>query len=82
MISVVIPVRNEERSVALLVDELVSALQPLGLEWETIFVAFITLKDGRRVINVGATPDGSIVVVEFDRRDRALSARLLELPPG
>ena len=38
MISVVIPVRNEERSVALLADELESALQPLGLEWETIFV--------------------------------------------
>ena len=38
MISVVIPVRNEERSVALLVDELDSALQPLGHEWEAIFV--------------------------------------------
>jgi glycosyltransferase involved in cell wall biosynthesis len=38
VISVVIPVRNEERSVALLVDELESALQPLGVEWEAIFV--------------------------------------------
>ena len=38
MISVVVPVRNEERSVALLVDELDSALQPLGIPWETIFV--------------------------------------------
>jgi glycosyltransferase involved in cell wall biosynthesis len=38
VISVVIPVRNEERSVALLVDELDSALQPLGHEWEAIFV--------------------------------------------
>ena len=36
-----------------------------------------TLKDGRKVINVGATPDGSIVVVEFDRKDGSLSARLL-----
>ena len=38
MVSVVIPVHNEERSVALLADELESALQPLGTPWETIFV--------------------------------------------
>ena len=38
MISVVVPVCNEERSVALLLDELDSALQPLGTPWEAIFV--------------------------------------------
>ena len=38
MISVVIPVHDEERSVELLYDELRSALEPLGSEWETIFV--------------------------------------------
>jgi glycosyltransferase involved in cell wall biosynthesis len=38
LISVVVPVHNEERSVALLVDELDSALQPLGAPWETVFV--------------------------------------------
>jgi len=38
VISVVVPVFNEERSVALLVDELDSALQPVGTPWETIFV--------------------------------------------
>ncbi len=38
MISVVVPVRNEERSVALLLDELESALQPLEVPWESIFV--------------------------------------------
>ncbi len=38
MISVVVPVRNEERSVALLLDELESALQPLEMPWEAIFV--------------------------------------------
>lgn len=38
MISVVIPVHNEERSVALLLDELDSALEPLGEPWEAIFV--------------------------------------------
>jgi Icc-related predicted phosphoesterase len=35
-----------------------------------------TLKDGRRIINVGATPEGSIVVIEFDPSSRDLEARL------
>ncbi len=35
-----------------------------------------TLKDGRRIINVGATPEGSIVVIEFDPERRGLEARL------
>jgi uncharacterized protein len=34
------------------------------------------LKDGRKVINVGPTPEGSIVVVEFDPKTRSLDARL------
>jgi glycosyltransferase involved in cell wall biosynthesis len=38
VISVVVPVHNEERSVALLLDELDSALQPLGAPWEVVFV--------------------------------------------
>jgi glycosyltransferase involved in cell wall biosynthesis len=38
VISVVVPVCNEERSVALLLDEIDSALQPLGTPWEAIFV--------------------------------------------
>ena len=38
MISVVVPVHNEERSVALLYDELRSALEPLDVPWEAIFV--------------------------------------------
>ena len=38
MISVVVPVYNEERSVALLLDEVESALQPLGESWEAVFV--------------------------------------------
>jgi len=38
VISVVIPVHNEERSVALLLDELGSALEPLGRPWEAVFV--------------------------------------------
>jgi dolichol-phosphate mannosyltransferase len=38
VISVVVPVHDEERSVALLYDELDSALQPNGGPWEAIFV--------------------------------------------
>ena len=38
MISVVVPVHDEERTVALLYEELDSALQPLGQPWEAVFV--------------------------------------------
>jgi glycosyltransferase involved in cell wall biosynthesis len=37
-ISVVVPVHDEERSVALLLDEIRSALEPLDRSWEAIFV--------------------------------------------
>ncbi len=39
-----------------------------------------TLKDGRRIINVGATPEGSIAVVEFDQEQESLVARLEQVP--
>jgi dolichol-phosphate mannosyltransferase len=38
VISVVIPVYNEDRSVALLYEELQAALDPLGDEWEAVYV--------------------------------------------
>jgi glycosyltransferase involved in cell wall biosynthesis len=38
VISVVVPVHNEERTVALLYEELEEALEPLGQAWETVFV--------------------------------------------
>ncbi len=38
VLSVVVPVHDEERSVALLYDELQAALEPLELEWEAVFV--------------------------------------------
>ena len=38
MLSVVVPVYNEERSVELLYDEIAAALDPLDHEWETVFV--------------------------------------------
>jgi len=39
-----------------------------------------TLKDGRRIINVGETPAGSIAVVDFDPAGGTLSARLEKIP--
>jgi len=38
VISIVIPLHNEERSIALLYDELEAALEPLGQDWEAVFV--------------------------------------------
>jgi glycosyltransferase involved in cell wall biosynthesis len=38
VISIVIPLHNEERSIALLYDDLQAALEPLGQEWEAVFV--------------------------------------------
>jgi glycosyltransferase involved in cell wall biosynthesis len=38
VISVVVPLHNEERSLALLYEELGAALEPLGHEWEAVFV--------------------------------------------
>ena len=38
MISVVVPIHDEERTVALLFDELQAALDPLGQPWEAVFV--------------------------------------------
>jgi glycosyltransferase involved in cell wall biosynthesis len=38
VISVVVPVHNEERSLELLYDELRAALDPLAREWEAVFV--------------------------------------------
>ncbi len=39
-----------------------------------------TLKGGSRVINVGATIDGSVVVIEYEPRTRSLDARLVVVP--
>jgi uncharacterized protein len=38
------------------------------------------LKDRRKVINVGATPEGSIVIVDFDFQQKTLEARLEQMP--
>src|SRR5207237_9900300 len=38
VISIVIPLHDEERSIALLYEELQAALEPLGQRWEAVFV--------------------------------------------
>jgi len=38
------------------------------------------LKDGRQVINVGTSAEGSIVVIDFDPKNKSLEARLEQLP--
>jgi Icc-related predicted phosphoesterase len=40
------------------------------------------LKDGRKVVNVGATPEGAIGVVDFDAERKTLEARLERLAPS
>ena len=40
------------------------------------------LKDGRKVINVGATPDGSFVVVEFDASRHSRQLERLPVRPS
>ena len=39
-----------------------------------------TLKDGRRILNVGATPEGSVVVIEFEPDEGKLLAILEKIP--
>jgi Icc-related predicted phosphoesterase len=41
-----------------------------------------TMKDGRQVINVGATPEGAIVVIDFDPATGELHARPERLAPS
>ena len=49
MVSVVVPVRNEQLTVALLYDEIHAALEPLGRSWEVVFV-----DDGSTDASMGA----------------------------
>ena len=65
MLSVVVPVYNEERSVELLYDEIASALDPLGRDWEAVFV-----DDG--------STDGSFAALTR-LHDRALNIRVVRL---
>ena len=64
MISVVIPVYNEEQNVALLYDKIVSAVTPLGEEYEVIFV-----DDGstdQTVAKLKTLPKVKILILSMD----------------
>src|SRR5215204_1307001 len=65
MISVVVPVHDEDRSVELLYDELASALDPLGRPWEAVYV-----DDG--------STDGSFAAMTR-LHDRATNVRVVRL---
>jgi glycosyltransferase involved in cell wall biosynthesis len=65
VISVVVPVHDEDRSVELLYDELASALEPLGRPWEAVFV-----DDG--------STDGSFAALTR-LNDRASNVRVVRL---
>jgi uncharacterized protein len=39
-----------------------------------------SLKDGRKVVNVGATPDGCVVTLDFDAGRKRLEAKLERMP--
>ena len=65
MISVVVPVHDEDRSVELLYDELASALDPLGRPWEAVYV-----DDG--------STDGSFAAMTR-LHDRAANVRVVRL---
>jgi len=65
VLSVVVPVYNEERSVELLYDEIASALDPLGRDWEAVFV------------DDGSTDGSSAALTRL--HDRALNIRVVRL---
>ena len=67
MISVVIPVHDEERSVALLYDELDSALQPLDRPWEAVFVDDGSTDGTHAALTRLHAGQDNVVVVRFRR---------------
>jgi glycosyltransferase involved in cell wall biosynthesis len=67
VISVVIPVHDEERSVALLYDELDSALQQLGLSWEAVFVDDGSTDGTHAALTRLHAGQDNVVVVRFRR---------------
>ena len=69
MISVVVPLHNEERSIGLLHEELQAALDPLGEEWEAVYV-----DDG--------STDGSFSALTRLHAREDLAQRLLEREQG
>jgi dolichol-phosphate mannosyltransferase len=78
VISVVVPVHDEERSVALLYDELDSALQPLGERWEAVFVDDGSTDGTHAALTRLHAASDNVVVVRL----RRTSARQPRSPPA
>ena len=75
VISVVVPLRDEELTIALLYDEVRSALEPLGREWEIVYV-----DDGSTdgSLELGRSLGDPRVFVWSDGKTKGLAARLNE----
>ncbi len=67
MISVVIPVHNEERSVALLYEELDAAFAGDGRLWEAVFVDDGSLDDSFAILSRLAHEDPRVRLVKLSR---------------
>ena len=67
MISVVVPVHEEERTVALLYEELQSALEPVGQPWEAVFVDDGSTDGSFSALTRLHNAHGNVRVVRFRR---------------
>lgn len=67
MLSIVIPVYNEEESLPYLYDKLVAALDPIGQPWEAVLVNDGSRDKSAEVLDAMAAKDKRIKVVHFRR---------------
>ncbi len=79
MISVVVPIFNEEAVIPVLHEELLAALEPLGVEFEIVYVNDGSTDTSRELLLQRQTSDARVVVVDLSRNwghQSALSAGL------
>jgi dolichol-phosphate mannosyltransferase len=81
VISVVVPLLNEERSLEPLYEEIAAALEPRGEEWEVVFVDDGSTDGSRRVLTELHDAHANVVAVQLRRnfgKAAALQAGFLE----
>ncbi len=74
MISVVVPVHNEGRTLRLLYEELQAALDPLGRDWEAVFVDDGSTDDSFAALTRLHSESGNVRVVRLRRNFGKASA--------
>ncbi|WP_321491558.1 glycosyltransferase family 2 protein [uncultured Desulfobacter sp.] len=67
MISVTIPVFNEEKNLSQLYEKLIQALDPMGLAYEIIFINDGSSDNSPELLNQLAQKDGRVKVIHFTR---------------